>query len=508
MKRLLLLLCTVCTISFLQGQITLDASALPQAGESYSYAQDTFATNVNVGIAGPDQMWDFSELTRHEVNTNVFVNPNNTPTAKDFPSSNLAIDLEVAYNYLEVNDTAMLNLGIAGDLFGIGQSITAINDPVELVYQIPTNYGDAFSDTYGIDITVDGSFANVDSVRLKQIVTVDVVVDAYGMLTTPGGTFETLRLRRTTASIDSIWVQVLGFEQLAQTNDNPPTTVLEFLAEGVGGTAATVELDADGLPVSASFWFEEGPSAPTANFILASQSSQEAIEVQVSDASTTNTTEWLWDFGDGNTSSMQNPTYTYSEAGTYTICLTASNDIGSNTYCEDFTFALVPIPSFSSEIIDNGLLQFTDATTQEPTMWSWDFGDGNTSTEQNPEHTFAESGTYTVCLTAANSGGEATVCEEIMLEVLSTGQLEDEKQLQVSPNPAHDFINIKALHLGISSAELIIHDALGNKMCNFKVSANEDLQIGTREWPSGIYYYHLYDKQGDRLERGQIAIIK
>ena len=56
-------------------------------------------------------------------------------------------------------------------------------------------------------------------------------------------------------------------------------------------------------------------------------------------------------------------------------------------------------------------VQFRDASTLSPTAWFWEFGDGTTSTEQNPTHTYAAAGIYTVNLTATNIIGTSTASE-------------------------------------------------------------------------------------------------
>ncbi|MCU0476959.1 MAG: PKD domain-containing protein, partial [Anaerolineae bacterium] len=63
-----------------------------------------------------------------------------------------------------------------------------------------------------------------------------------------------------------------------------------------------------------------------------------------------------------------------------------------------------PVPSFTYEA-DGLQVTFTDTSTKSPTRWLWDFGDGNTSTAQNPTHTYAEAGTYSVSLLAINAFG-------------------------------------------------------------------------------------------------------
>jgi len=66
-------------------------------------------------------------------------------------------------------------------------------------------------------------------------------------------------------------------------------------------------------------------------------------------------------------------------------------------------------------------VQFTDTSTEDPTAWAWDFGDGETSTQQNPQHTYAEPGTYTVTLTATNAYGEDTATQTDLITVYEPG---------------------------------------------------------------------------------------
>ncbi|MCI5054712.1 MAG: PKD domain-containing protein, partial [Flavobacteriales bacterium] len=73
----------------------------------------------------------------------------------------------------------------------------------------------------------------------------------------------------------------------------------------------------------------------------------------------------------------------------------------------------LPSPAFT-ETITTTTVAFTDGTANTPTSWLWDFGDGNTSTQQNPTHNYAVAGTYTVCLTATNSCGTDSVCKSVV----------------------------------------------------------------------------------------------
>ena len=126
-----------------------------------------------------------------------------------------------------------------------------------------------------------------------------------------------------------------------------------------------------------------------------------------------NITSYLWDFGDGFNSTEENPVYTYDSTGNYTINLTALNDGGSDTETINLIVAgvVTPVVDFSANRTYGKYpltVQFTDESLYDPTSWSWDFGDGTNSTEQNPVHIYTGTGTYNITLTAANSAGSNT----------------------------------------------------------------------------------------------------
>lgn len=150
-------------------------------------------------------------------------------------------------------------------------------------------------------------------------------------------------------------------------------------------------------------------NVPTAAF---TQSAADLV-VDFTDASTGTVDNHFWDFGDGNTSTMMNPQHTYAAPGTYTVCLTVTNSCGSDSSCATVTVTCPAPNSDFSEVSNNLVVDFTDMSTGTIDNHLWDFGDGNTSTMMNPQHTFAAPGTYTVCLTVTNSCGSDSSCATV-----------------------------------------------------------------------------------------------
>ena len=155
--------------------------------------------------------------------------------------------------------------------------------------------------------------------------------------------------------------------------------------------------------------------APVAEFSADVTSGDSGLTVNFTDESSNAPNSWLWNFGDGTTSTEQNPTHTYTKSGTYTVTLTSANTSGSNSTTKTgyiTVYALTLVAGFTANNTTGTgpfTVQFTDQTTYQfthrPTSWFWEFGDGTTSTEQNPTHTYTVGAKYTVKLLAMNEFG-------------------------------------------------------------------------------------------------------
>ena len=156
-------------------------------------------------------------------------------------------------------------------------------------------------------------------------------------------------------------------------------------------------------------------NAPVANFTSNTTSGYATLYVQFTDTSTNTPSSWEWAFGDGGTSTQQNPICAYTNAGVYTVTLNATNAGGSNTVTKTsyitVTAAPTPVANFTGTPRSGNsgtLVQFTDTSTNIPTAWNWTFGDGNYSNDQNPNHTYNVIGSHTIILTVENAYGSNT----------------------------------------------------------------------------------------------------
>ncbi|MCD6223050.1 MAG: DUF2341 domain-containing protein [Thermoplasmata archaeon] len=152
---------------------------------------------------------------------------------------------------------------------------------------------------------------------------------------------------------------------------------------------------------------------PVADFIYSPSNPTPADVIQFIDKSYDNDgyiVNWTWDFGDGNISYEQNPSHKYEHEGTYNVTLIVKDNNGAinSTYKHINVENAPPIADFSYSPCDLYEIQFIDKSYDNDgslVNWTWDFGDGNISYEQNPKHKYAEQGIYAVTLTVKDDDG-------------------------------------------------------------------------------------------------------
>ena len=135
------------------------------------------------------------------------------------------------------------------------------------------------------------------------------------------------------------------------------------------------------------------------------------MAVSFTDTSIGTIQSWYWTFGDGNTSTLQNPTHTYVALGTYSVHLFVTTSVGDNTSLPVAIYVItspIPLVDFygapQSSSASPLTVQFNDLSTALGGIngWNWSFGDGTYSNQQNPVHTYATGGQFSVTLVAVS----------------------------------------------------------------------------------------------------------
>ena len=175
----------------------------------------------------------------------------------------------------------------------------------------------------------------------------------------------------------------------------------------IEGTYAVELLVSNACGSASSTVMVESYSAPTAAFSSNVTSGCAPVEITFTNESTANSTDFMWVFDGGSpaTSTDESPTVAYAQVGTYDVTLVAMNPLFENTAIQSDLIVVNGVPSGDFDFTANLLDVDFSATSDNTMTYSWDFGDGNTSTASNPAHTYSAEGEYTVTLTLSNACG-------------------------------------------------------------------------------------------------------
>jgi PKD repeat protein len=185
-----------------------------------------------------------------------------------------------------------------------------------------------------------------------------------------------------------------------------------FSPVAVGAFTNSVEFASNG---GASTNTVTGSTAvvPIANFTATPTNGAATLLVNFTDASTGTVTGWAWVFGDGGTSILASPSYSYVNTGTFSVSLTVFGPLGSNTlslanYITVTNLLGAPVAAFTASPMRGAaplLVNFTDASVGTITNHSWTFGDGSTSGAVSPTYTYSNAGVYSVTLAVSGPSG-------------------------------------------------------------------------------------------------------
>lgn len=259
---------------------------------------------------------------------------------------------------------------------------------------------------------------------------------------------------------------------------------------------------------------EGGIAAPVADFEADETTVVKGASVTFTDLSTNAPTSWTWTFegGSPSTSTAQNPTVTYNEAGTYDVTLIATNEGGNDVETKVNYITVTPMPTppvadfeaDNTNIGENFVIHFTDLSTNTPTSWEWTFegGEPAASTEQNPSVTYNIAGSFDVSLSVTNEFGNDYMMKNDYITVYLSINDFDKETLEIFPVPANDVINIKA---NSSINKIEIYD-LNGKIMNVVAPNENNIGINVSDLPNGTYLFKIY--QSEVMKTAKVIIAR
>lgn len=226
--------------------------------------------------------------------------------------------------------------------------------------------------------------------------------------------------------------------------------------------------------------------------------------VQFTDGSGNMPTSWLWEFGDGGTSADQDPLHIYTTAGMYTVTLIASNGYGTDMTTSGILInSLYPDMEISGDSIVDEPMYFYN-NTPGVISWLWSFGDGYSSSLQNPEHIYTNPGIYQVTLMVTNSiSCQKSIYETIEIDEAIGIQNISTEELNVYPNPSNGKFTIQSVQPS-GEINLTVTSIRGTKVYQGIIYGNgkaikEELDL--QYLNQGIYLLKLHGNKNTSIHK-------
>ena len=219
---------------------------------------------------------------------------------------------------------------------------------------------------------------------------------------------------------------------------------------------------------------------PGANFTF---SGSNGVYSFTNTSTTTGTTTYSWDMGDGATYTSTDVNHTYNTSGTYPVVLTVTDSCGTNVITQLVDVCLDPIASYT---VTNNVpsFDFTNTSTTFGTVtYSWDMGDGTTYTTQDASHTYTANGVFTVVLTITDSCGTTSYTETVTVTGIGLNEL-NENRISVYPNPANDQFKVEG---DAAIQEITVYDVNGRVVFQLSEGVDYTVIVNTSNWAHGQY---------------------
>ncbi|MEI6487503.1 MAG: PKD domain-containing protein [Bacteroidota bacterium] len=241
---------------------------------------------------------------------------------------------------------------------------------------------------------------------------------------------------------------------------------------------------------------------PPISLFSSSQANICSGNVQFVDNSINIPTSWLWSFGDGTYSSIQNPSHQYLSSGTFLVNLHVTNAFGVNDYSQYVSInVLASTINYVGNLMVGQSIQFSIPTSGINT-YLWNFGDGYLASLSTPQHVFSAPGTYYVSVLVSNGFCSTTLYDTLIIMPIGVNELTNGVNFAFSPNPFNQEIQLTYVLNNSNRVSLKAYDPLGQLIQTF---VDESIQTqGKYEYvfkpkTSGVYFIHWIVDGNERL---------
>ena len=299
--------------------------------------------------------------------------------------------------------------------FSNGQSSTMANPNVS--FQTPGNFD--------VTLKATSEFGCVNTFTRYQYVNIQLPVASISVSKNKGCAPLEVNFTPAVVGGDAVVSYAWNFGDGNTSNAQTPTNIYSKGIYNVSLIITTASGCTDTVVLNNAV---KAGNRPHANFIASPLVSCANTPIIFTDSTPVadSVTEWAWTFGDGGTSTLRNPTRTYADTGYMDITLIVSQNGCSDTLKrEDYIYIIPPVGNFlvNNNCNDRMTKKFINKS-KGATSWLWNFGDGNTSTEKDPVHTYAATGYYSVILTVSNDSTgctQTTVPRRVLVNNLIPG---------------------------------------------------------------------------------------
>lgn len=509
-------------VFYLQAQISYTADDFAAIDESYRLSIVNLPVGLDFAATGEDIAWDFSELELNAQEDNAWVDSSDTgyqlswcflngiffgcpdafaeltnlaqPNFDGFEVNGFGLT-DVVTHYKKTDEVLEARMiGITPDAGGLSIPFAASYTNPDSIYQFPIEFGntDASSSEYAIDFSEFGVGFAFNSANQRSN-----TVEGYGSLTTPFGTFEEVLKMKTIIVTEN---EIIFEENTVPTVDTAVEYKWFSKDFGIPVLTATGNISAIGEVITRVAYIDSVQCVqPQALFVstpLQIFSDPVTLDAEVTFTNLAqNADTFSWNFGDGNTSTAENPVHTYNCPGAYQVTLTAENSNCSDDEGEPSSLTLPVIVQDSVGIewdvteIEGGL-----SVSLDDAQYQWlDCDVENAPIAGADEQTFfpEASGSYAV---SVNTGGcfiGESECFEVIVSSINDPVLSH--KVKIYPNPTENELTVEVSDIGgklraevLSPSGQILRTAI----------ISSEVSVIDLNLPTGFYLLKLKDEAG------------